>query len=81
LKTNNLNKKTNSSIYDDIEKTKTIEKQEKTYTPRVSSVFDKYHDILKTKIANEKDLTNSIYNDKGKGSKGILDIKFSILIT
>jgi hypothetical protein len=77
LKTNNLNKKTNSSIYDNVENPKTIEKHDKTYTPRVSSVFDKYHDILKTKMANDKDdLTTSIYNLKGKGSKGILNIKF-----
>ena len=73
LKSNNPKKKTNSSIYDDIDNTNTIEKPDKTNTPRTDSVFDKYHDSLKTKIVNEKDLTSSIYNDKGKGSKGILN--------
>lgn len=70
MKTNNPNKKTNSSIYEDINNTKIIEKHDKTNTPRVDSLFDKYHDILKTKAVNEKDLTSSIYNDKSKGSKG-----------
>ena len=76
MKTNNLNKKTNSSIFDDFDNTKTIEKADKTNTPRVDSVFDKYHDILKTKI-NEKILTTK-YNDKGNGSKGIFIFSFKI---
>jgi len=71
LKTNNPNKKTSSSIYDEIDSTKIIEKADKTNTPRIDSVFDKYNDMLKTKIVNEKEKTTPMNNDNAKGSKGI----------
>jgi len=66
---NNINKKTNSSIYDDFDNTKTTEKHDKSNTPRVESVFDKYQDILSNKNLNDKDLCEK-FNEKGKSSKG-----------
>jgi hypothetical protein len=51
---NQSNKKTNNSIYDYADNNKTIEKTEKTSTPRIDSIFEKYSDMVSTKMQMQK---------------------------